>query len=105
MFDADASFGELGVGLLLLLSQLIFGFTFLFAFPFERDDDLCTADREALQATVCTYGKSGCARELRFIQNFLVMLGAWGLLTHRQNVLRFGMGDSHMLAGMALLLR
>ena len=104
MFNADASFGEEGIGLFLLLGQFVFGLTFLFAFPFERDDDLCTANREPLEATVGTHGKIGRARELRFIHDFLVMHGTWGFLTHRQNALGLGMGDGHMLAGMTLLL-
>jgi hypothetical protein len=46
VFDADASFGESGIGLFLLLSQFIVGFPFLFAFPFEGNDDVCIAKRD-----------------------------------------------------------
>jgi hypothetical protein len=42
--DADPLLGEDGVGLFLLLSQFVFGFTFLCAFPFEWNNDLCTAN-------------------------------------------------------------
>src|SRR5437762_2982017 len=104
VFNADASFGESGIGLFLLLSQFIFGFTFLFAFPFEWDDDLCIADRETLETTVSTHGKVARARKLCFIHDFLVMLGTWCFLTHRQNALRFGMDNGDVLACMALLL-
>src|SRR5437588_19000 len=104
MFNADPGFGEEGIGLFLLLGQFVFGLPFLFAFPFEWDDDLCIADRKTLKTTVCTHGKVGCARELCFIHDFLVMYGAWSFLTHGQNALCFGMGDGDMLAGMTLLL-
>ena len=104
VFNADPSFGEEGIRLFLLLGQFVFGFTFLFAFSFEWDDDFCIADREALQATVRAHLKFGRARELLFIRDLLVVHGAWGFLTHSQNALRLGMGESDMFAGMALLL-
>ena len=102
VFNADPRFGEEGIGLFLLLSQFVFGFPFLFAFAFEWGDDLCIANAEALEATVCPHRKTSGAGELRLIDDLLVMPGAGCFFAYGENALGLGMGDGDMFAGMPL---
>lgn len=104
MLNTDPSLREHGIGLFLLLGEFVFGLTLLFPLPFEWDDNLCLADRESLETTVCTHLKFRCTGEACFINNLLVMYRTWCFLTHSQNTLSFGMGDGDMFARMALLL-
>src|SRR5258708_18153449 len=67
MLNTDPGLREHGIRFFLLLGEFVFGLTFLFAFPFEWDDNLCLAYGESLETTVCTHLKFRCAGEVRFI--------------------------------------